>query len=125
MDSLNRGKVLCKGNREPAWLLDALQAHNLKVAGSNPAPATISRMYQAYILTNPTGRIYIGISEDPAVRVSQHNEGLSKWTRGKGPWALSWTSKPMSLSEARKLENLLKRQKGGSGLDKIKSLRGS
>lgn len=82
-------------------------------------------MYQTYILTNPTGRIYIGVSEDPPVRVSQHNEGLSKWTRGKGPWALSWTSKPMSLSEARKLENLLKRQKGGSGLEKIKSLHGS
>ncbi len=82
-------------------------------------------MYQAYILTNRSGRTYIGVSVDPSTRLAQHNTGLSKWTRGKGPRVLNWTSKPMSLGEARKLENLLKWQKGGMGLEKLKALHGS
>jgi len=82
-------------------------------------------MYKAYILSNPAGRIYTGISGNPAARLVQHNEGRSKWTSGKGPWNLDWTSKPMSLGEARKLENLLKRQKGGAGMAKLKALHGS
>lgn len=82
-------------------------------------------MYQAYILTNECGRTYIGVSVDPSTRLVQHNNGLSKWTRGKGPWTLDWISKPMSLGEARKLEGQLKRQKGGVGLAKLKDLHGS
>ena len=82
-------------------------------------------MYQVYILTNPAGRIYIGLSEGVDTRVAQHNCGVSRWTRGKGPWVLDWVSSDMSLSEARKLENLLKRQKGGAGLQKLKVEHGS
>ena len=59
------------------------------------------------------------------MRLVQHNEGRSKWTSGKGPWNLDWTSDAMSLGAARRLENLLKRQKGGAGLAKLKSLHGS
>ena len=61
-------------------------------------------MYQAYILINEVGRTYIGVSADLGARLVQHNTGLSKWTRGKGPWALTWTSRMMTLGEARKLE---------------------
>jgi len=82
-------------------------------------------MYQVYILNNSADRSYIGLSQDPERRLTQHNNGLSKWTRGRGPWRLEWTSAPMSLGEARKLENLLKRQKGGVGLVKLKDLHGS
>ncbi len=82
-------------------------------------------MCQAYILTNKVGRTYIGVSVNPTARLVQHNDGFSNWTRGKGPWTLDWTSKPMTLGAARKLENLLKRQKGGAGLAKLKSLHGS
>jgi len=82
-------------------------------------------MYQVYILNNSADRSYIGLSQDPERRLTQHNNGLSKWTRGRGPWRLEWTSEPMSLGEARKLENLLKRQKGGVGLVKLKDLHGS
>jgi putative endonuclease len=82
-------------------------------------------MYQVYILSNAEGRSYIGVSADPAVRLVQHNSGLSRWTRGRGPWVLEWTSRPMSLGEARKLENLLKRQKGGAGVAKLKASSGS
>ena len=64
-------------------------------------------------------RFCVGLSEDVALRLHQHNDGFSKWTRNKGPWNLLWTSDFMSLSDARKLENLLKAQKGGSGLYRI------
>jgi len=78
--------------------------------------------YQVYVLQNPAGRFYIGLSEDVPKRVRQHNEGVSQWTRSRGPWTLVWNSPSMSLSQARKLENLLKRQKGGSGFFKLTGL---
>jgi predicted GIY-YIG superfamily endonuclease len=67
------------------------------------------------VLENGAGKYYIGISDDLARRVSEHNSGLSRWTRGKGPWTLVWASDFLSLSDARKLENKLKRQGRGSG----------
>ena len=72
--------------------------------------------HQVYVIKNSEGRLYIGLSENVAVRVQQHNEGQSRWTKNKGPWSLIWKSEGMSLSEARKLENKVKRQKGGDGL---------
>jgi predicted GIY-YIG superfamily endonuclease len=44
-----------------------------------------------------------------------YNDGLSKWTRNKGSWTLVWISEKSSITQARKLENGLKRQKGGNG----------
>jgi len=72
--------------------------------------------YRVYVLQNRDRKFYIGLSDDVARRVAQHNSGWSKWTKGKGPWKLVWQSDELSLSEARKLENHLKRQKGGHGL---------
>jgi predicted GIY-YIG superfamily endonuclease len=73
------------------------------------------KTYQVYVLQNSAGRFYIGLSEDIGIRVQQPNDGVSKWTRSRGPWNLIWRSAPMDLSAARKLENYLKRQKGGEG----------
>jgi putative endonuclease len=81
-----------------------------------------SKFYQVYVLQNQAGRFYIGLSEDVAARLQQHNEGNSSWTRSRGPWQLVWTSAPMSLTEARKLENHLKRQKGGIGFHQATGL---
>jgi predicted GIY-YIG superfamily endonuclease len=72
--------------------------------------------YFAYILSNTAGRSYIGISRDPIARLSQHNVGESKWTAKCRPWTLVWRSRAMSLGDARRLENVLKRQMGGAGL---------
>ncbi len=87
--------------------------------------AGMIKSYQVYILQNPAGRFYIGLSEDIYVRVQQHNDGASKWTRSRGPWNLIWKSTHMPLSEARKLENLLKRQKGGEGFYRMTGLKKS
>ena len=81
--------------------------------------------YRVYVLRNPGGLRYIGLSDDVDRRVQQHNQGISRWTRGKGPWLLDWTSTPRTLGDARKLENLLKRQKGGAGLAPILLREGS
>src|SRR5215475_4338244 len=89
----------------------ARQAHNLKVPGSNPGPATnfkpcrpgrvflmLSQLYQVYVLQNAHGRFYIGLSEDVHARLAGHNGGVSKWTRSRGPWTLVWRSDQLSLS---------------------------
>ncbi len=89
-------------------------------------PVQSDPSYRVYVLKNAQGRLYIGVSGDVAHRLDQHNQGLSNWTRGKGPWSLEWTSTQRSLGEARSLENLMKRQKGGAGLQTLMHLhRGS
>ena len=74
-----------------------------------------TNVYQVYVIRNSAGKFYIGLSENVSRRLEQHNQGVSKWTRHRGPWSLIWTSESLSLSEARKFENRLKRQKGGVG----------
>ena len=81
--------------------------------------------YRVYVLQNWAGKLYIGLSENPGARLEQHNAGVSQWTRGKGPWNMLWLSEPMELGQARKLENHLKRQKGGRGLQQFVGLSNS
>jgi len=72
-------------------------------------------MYRVYVLQNPKGSFYIGFSEHVIIRIQQHDAGLTRSTRSKGPWKLAWQSDAMTLAQARKLELDLKRQKGGNG----------
>jgi predicted GIY-YIG superfamily endonuclease len=81
--------------------------------------------YWVYVLCNPTGKFYIGLTADVARRLRDHNTGVSKWTRKFGPWRLVWQKGPMSLTEARKLENRLKRQRGGRGFFALTGLQSS
>jgi putative endonuclease len=74
------------------------------------------KSYRVYLIENPNGRRYIGLSENVIERLEGHNNGISKWTAKYGPWKLIWTSYLMILSDAQKLEKLLKAQKGGVGL---------
>jgi putative endonuclease len=87
-----------------------------------------TNVYQVYVIKNAAGKFYIGLSENVQIRLQQHNQGVSKWTWHRGPWSLVWISESLTLSEARKLENRLKRQKGGAGfreLTGLQSLSGS
>ena len=68
------------------------------------------------MIRNVKNRKYIGLSEDIDNRLLDHNSGKSKFTSKHGPWVMDWFSYPMNLSDARKLENVLKKQKGGNGL---------
>ncbi|MDA1088628.1 MAG: GIY-YIG nuclease family protein [Verrucomicrobia bacterium] len=85
---------------------------------------TSSQSYSVYILWSTLGRcFYIGVSEDVAHRVIQHNAGVSKWTkRYAGTWQLVWQREFPSLGQARKFENRLKKQKGGDGFWRLTEL---
>ena len=79
-------------------------------------------MYSVYVLRNEAGQHDIGLSEDPLKRLNRHNAGESKWTKGRGPWSLCWVREGLPLSEARRLENELERQKGGEGFYRLTGL---
>ena len=79
--------------------------------------------YRVYVIQNRERKFYIGVSDDIARRLEQHNTGQSRWTKGRGPWRMIWQSEELSLSEARKLENRMKRQKGGHGLFHLTGVR--
>ena len=85
---------------------------------------TDQQPYWVYVLWSPAGqKFYIGLTDDLERRLAQHNSGESKWTRRfAGSWQLAWTREFPSLRQARKFENLLKRQKGGDGFRKITGL---
>lgn len=48
--------------------------------------------YYFYVLWSDAGqRHYIGVTEDVNKRLSDHNSGISKWTRRfAGSWELAW-----------------------------------
>ncbi|PYK85700.1 MAG: hypothetical protein DMF47_09315 [Verrucomicrobia bacterium] len=81
--------------------------------------------YRVYVLQNHAGRSYVGLTNDLARRIEQHNSGKSRWTKSKGPWSLVWQSQELPLTDARKLENQLKRQGRGKGFYSITGLRRS
>ena len=80
-------------------------------------------IYRVYVLQNNEDKFYIGLSEDIARRLEQHNSGKSEWTKGRGPWMIVWQSEGLSLGNARRLENRLKRQGRGKGFYSITGLR--
>jgi putative endonuclease len=73
--------------------------------------------YWVYVLWSATGEcFYIGLTDDLARRLTQHNGGVSRWTRRyAGSWTLVWQKSFDTLSAARAYENLLKRQRRGHG----------
>jgi putative endonuclease len=85
----------------------------------------VSGSYRVYVLQNPAGMFYIGFTENVALRILQHNAGLTRSTRSKGPWKLAWQSDALALADARELELDLKRQKGGNGFYQKTGLRKS
>ncbi len=54
---------------------------------------------------------YIGQTDDLDKRLSQHNEGISKYTSRKKPWKLVYYEEFESRKEAIKRERFLKKQK--------------
>ena len=78
--------------------------------------------YWVYVLRNRADKFYIGVSDNVTRRLSDHNAGRSKWTSKFRPWELVWQTGPMSLSQARQMESLLKRQKGGMGFYQLTGL---
>jgi predicted GIY-YIG superfamily endonuclease len=62
-----------------------------------------------YICRAKTGRYYVGISQDPQLRLERHNSGHgSQFARDQGPFILVFTSKAFTKKEARIREIKLK-----------------
>ena len=85
------------------------------------AMSRISRKpFFVYVIwSDSASRFYIGISENPAHRLEQHNAGVSKWTAKFGPWRLVYAEQVADFRGARKRELELKKQKGGEGFYKL------
>ena len=83
-------------------------------------------MYYVYIICSPTGRYYVGVTDDVARRVLQHNAGVSQWTARASDWRLVHTEAYPTLGNARRRELQIKRWKGGAAFKRLlASLSGS
>ena len=77
-------------------------------------------MFWTYILQNPTGKFYIGHTDDLQTRVANHNrtdKTRGKFTRKNGPWVLVWFEGQSSRSSAMRRERQNRgNRRGGFGL---------
>ena len=81
----------------------------------------MNNMYTVYVLKSlATGQFYTGQTENLSRRLKEHNEGLSEYTKGRGPWELVYYEEYETRSEAMSREKFLKSGKGREWLqDKI------
>jgi len=71
-------------------------------------------MFWVYILQNPTGRFYIGHTNNLGNRVASHNRTdkiRNKFTRKNGPWNLVWSEEHPDRSSAMRREREIKNWK--------------
>ncbi len=67
-------------------------------------------MYYVYILFSPRFDIYYkGITRDPEKRLYEHNNNLSRYTSGKGPWEMVYKEEVSSKREALIREKAIKK----------------
>lgn len=75
--------------------------------------------YFVYVIESIKSNIwYVGLSRNPEDRLSQHNKGKSKFTKGHIPWKLIYTEFAGPLLQARKLEKYYKSAGGKRKLKK-------
>ncbi len=67
-------------------------------------------MYYVYTLRSiASGNLYIGVSDDPHRRLSEHNSGKTRSTKPHIPYILIYVEKHVSKEEALKRERQIKR----------------
>jgi len=75
-------------------------------------------MFTVYVLwSDKLQKRYVGSCEDIKLRLKQHNNGESKFTKGGIPWVLIYSEIFPTNSEARKRELFLKSGVGRKWLD--------
>ena len=73
-----------------------------------------------YILqSQKNNRFYVGTTDNLGRRMIQHNLGKNKSTKSSFPFELVYKEKFSSLSEARKRESYIKRQKSKQFIEKL------
>ena len=76
-------------------------------------------MYFVYAIRSLVDkRIYVGITENPERRLSEHNKGRTKSTKGYVPWELFYQEKVITRTDARNREKFLK---SGCGKEFLKT----
>ncbi|MBI1983831.1 MAG: GIY-YIG nuclease family protein [Acidobacteria bacterium] len=76
--------------------------------------------FSLYILrSTSTGKFYVGHSEHPARRVTEHNYNRSAWTRNRGPWELVYTEKFATRWEASRRERTVKKMKSHAWIEEL------
>jgi len=79
-------------------------------------------MFYVYVLrSETTGRHYIGFTSDPIQRLGQHNRGITKSTKNRGPWELVYQEPLETRSAAMRRERYLKSGQGREELKRILS----
>jgi len=80
-------------------------------------------MYFCYILECADQSLYIGVTENPARRLQEHNKGQAgQGTAQRRPVRMVWMEEHKTLSSARQRENQLK---GWSRAKKVALIEGS
>jgi putative endonuclease len=66
-----------------------------------------------YVLDNERGKLYIGSTDDPDRRLSEHNSflGTQTFTHNNGPWRLVWKESHASRASAMLRERQIKAMK--------------
>ncbi len=76
-------------------------------------------MWYTYILqSKKDDKWYTGYTQDLRKRFSQHNKGLSTWTKGRGPFTIIYYEACLNEDDARSRELFLK---SGSGKRYVKN----
>lgn len=75
--------------------------------------------YIVYVIRNPEGKLYKGMTGNLKRRLDYHNRGLSQWTKNRGPWILVYKETCQNKSKALTRERFLK---SGKGREYIKSV---
>ncbi len=70
-------------------------------------------MYFVYILkSEKDGSLYVGTTEDVKKRLTEHNDGKSKYTSSKRPYKLKWFCCFSTKTSALSFEKYLKQGSG-------------
>ena len=78
-------------------------------------------MCYVYVLrSTKNNKRYIGYTKrDVQERLTEHNSGVSTWTRQNGPFVLVYADECLTAKEARELEKFLKSGQGRQCLDEL------
>ena len=77
-------------------------------------------MPDVYILQSESSKkFYIGCADDLVRRLSEHQRGQTRSTRGRGPWILVYQEHFDGLPEARRRERQLKSWKSHRSLQEL------
>jgi putative endonuclease len=83
-------------------------------------------MFHVYILrSEKTAHHYVGFTSDITQRLGQHNRGITKSTKNRGPWEMVHHEEFSTRSEAMHRERFFKTGQGREELKRILAAAGN